>query len=110
MLERVGMRLVRWICGASRSDRQPSVEFRRKVGAEVIGNVMRSGLGKWLYKTSGGRDSSIVRSRQTWQDSVAADLLPTGVNPRDSHDRVSWRKDHSCWRKDHSSLRKDRAS
>ena len=35
-LERVEMRMVRWVCGASLSDRQPSTDIRRRVGVEVI--------------------------------------------------------------------------
>ena len=53
-MARVETRMVRWMCGASASDRQPSRELRR-VGIEETGAVMGSRLKRHTHLE--GRDS-----------------------------------------------------
>ena len=33
--------MIRWMCGVSLKERQPSTELRRSLGVEAIGDVMR---------------------------------------------------------------------
>ena len=40
-MERTEMRMIRWTCGVSLKERQPSTERRRRLGVETIGDVMR---------------------------------------------------------------------
>ena len=35
------MRMIRWMCGVSLKERQPSTELRRRLSVEAIGDVMR---------------------------------------------------------------------
>ncbi len=35
------MRMIRWMCGVSLKERQPSSGLRRRLGVEAIGDVMR---------------------------------------------------------------------
>ena len=36
-MERTEMRMIRWMCGLSLRERQPSTELRRRLGVEAIG-------------------------------------------------------------------------
>ena len=37
------MTMIRWMCGVSKKERQPSTELRRHLDVEAIGDVMRRG-------------------------------------------------------------------
>ena len=41
------MRMIRWMCGVSSKERQPSTELRRRLGVEAIGDVMGRGRLRW---------------------------------------------------------------
>ena len=41
------MRVIRWMCGVSLIERQPSTELRRRRGVEAIVGVMRRGRLRW---------------------------------------------------------------
>ena len=47
MMERTEMRMIRWMCGVSLKERQPSTELRRKLDIEAIGDVMRRCRLRW---------------------------------------------------------------
>lgn len=106
-MERVEMRMVRWMCGASLSDRQPSAELRRRVGVEAIGDVIRRSRLRWYGHVERKDDEDWVkgctklvvegtapvgRPRKTWQNSVSADLNLMGIDHRDARDRVKWKR------------------
>ena len=40
-MERTEMMMVRWMCGVSMRERQPSTELRRRLDVEATGDVMR---------------------------------------------------------------------
>ena len=46
-MERTEMRMIRWMCGVSLRERQPSTELRRRLGAKTI-SVFRACLGAQL--------------------------------------------------------------
>ena len=45
--ERAEMKMIKWICGISMTDRRTSDELRRLVGVEHITAVIRSGRLRW---------------------------------------------------------------
>ena len=46
-MERTEMRMIKWMCGVVPGERQPSIELRRRLGAEAIGDVMRRCRLRW---------------------------------------------------------------
>ena len=45
--ERVGMQMIRWMCGISMKDRRTSEELRRLVGVKPITTINRNGRLRW---------------------------------------------------------------
>ena len=41
------MRMIRWMCGVSLKERQPSTELRRRRGVEAMRDMMRRGRLMW---------------------------------------------------------------
>ena len=81
--EMMEMRMVRWMCGVSPKERQPSTELRRRLGVEATGDVMRRGRLRWHGHVERKHNADyvktctrlvvegkapVVRPRKTWQN------------------------------------------
>ena len=92
--------MFRWMCGISMKDRRTNEELRRLVRVEhsVIrsgrlrwyGHVMRKGDEDWVkkcmeYRVEGRRP--VGRPRNTWLESVEADMAELEIDKEDVHDR-----------------------
>ena len=103
-MERTEMRMIRWMCGVSLKERQPSTEL----GVEAVGDVMRRGRLRWhrLVERKDDADyvkaytrlvvegkASVGRPRKTWQDTLSADMRLLKVDTWYIHDQTEM-EDH----------------
>jgi len=105
-LERNDMRMIRWMCGVSLSDRHSSQALRARLGLASIreslqsrrlrwfGHVERMGESNWVSKSRTyqveGRNCK-GRPRKTWGEVVRNDLKERNVDGALVHDRVAWK-------------------
>ena len=59
-MERTEMRMIRWMCGVSLKETQPSTELRRRLGIDAIGDVMRRGRLRWHEHVERKADADYV--------------------------------------------------
>ena len=95
------------MCGISLTDRRTNEELRTLVGVEPITTLMRSGRMRWYghvmrkgdedwvkkcmeYRVEGSRPGG--RPRQTWLESVEADISELEIDKEGVHDRSKWRR------------------
>ena len=55
------MSMIRWMCGVSLTERQPSTELRRHLGVEAIGDVMRGSRLRWHGHVERKDDADYVK-------------------------------------------------
>lgn len=101
------MRMVRWMCGVSLRDRVPSSELRDRLGIELVTDIVRRNLLRWLghvlrkddddwvkrtltYEVEGMRGRG--RPRKTWSQVLEKDMKECGMRREDARDRVKWRR------------------
>ena len=105
--ERAEMQMIRWMCGISLKDGRTNEELRRLVGVEHITTLTRSGRLRWYGHAIKKGDEDWVKKcmeyrvecrrpvgipRNTWLDSVEADMAELEINKEDVHDRNKWRR------------------
>ena len=74
-MERDDMRMLRWICGASLSDRVSSSNLRSAVGVEAIGDVIRRRRLRWYGHVQWKGDTAWVKGCTMM---VAEVVVPAG--------------------------------
>ena len=87
-MERTEMRMIRWLCGVSVKESQPSTELRRRLCVEAIVDVTRRRRLGWHGHAERKDDADYVkactrlvvegkvpagRPRKTWQNILSAD-------------------------------------
>ena len=101
------LRMIRWMCGVSLKERQPSTELRRRLGVEEIGMWWEDSESDWWHGHAERKaDADYVkafsrlvvegkahvgRPGKTWQSTLSADIRLLKVNPGNVHDRKKWR-------------------
>ena len=106
-LQRAESSMMRWMCGSKPEDRVPTSSLRSKLGGvppitdqvrrsrlRWFGHVERRDEDDWLRKACnldiGGKVPK-GRPRQTWAQTVKADLKDLGINKDMAQDRKLWR-------------------
>jgi hypothetical protein len=106
-LDRTEMRMIRWMCGVSLSEKVPSVKLRERMGVESIKEVIRRNRLRWFGHVERKDDEDWVkrcisfevegtkprgRPRKTWMELVRNDMASKGLRRQDAQDRVRWRR------------------
>ena len=106
-LERTERIMVRHMCGVTLKDRKTCEELRQRLGIDSVSDVLRRNRLRWFghverkndddwvkacqrLEVDGGRGRG--RSKKTWRECVAEDMRVLGLEQRDVHDRLGWRK------------------
>jgi len=101
-LQRVEMRMVRWMCGVKLKDRLPSKELRERLGIDDIALVLQQNRLRWYehvlrkdddhwvkkcmeYEVEGPRTRG--RPQRTWREVVREDCQARKMNKEDAIDR-----------------------
>ena len=61
-IEMTEMRMIRWMCGVSLKERQPSIGQRGRLGVEAIGDVVRRCRLRWHGHVERKNDASYVKA------------------------------------------------
>ena len=106
-LERTEMRMIRWMCGTSLSERIPSKELRKWLGIEAVGDVIRRTRLRWYGHVERKDDADWVkacshlevegtvppgRPKKTWKAILTHDMQSLGINQKKVSDRTAWRR------------------
>jgi len=105
-LQRVEMRMVKWMCGIKLKDRFPSKELRERLGIHDTALVLQQNRLRWYghvllkeddwvkkcmeYEVEGPRPRG--RPKRTWREVVREDYQARKLNTEDAMDRSKWRK------------------
>ena len=84
-METTEMRMIRWMCDVSLKERQRNTELRKRLGVEVIGNVMRRSRLRWHGHVERKGDADRVNASVR---AVVEGNAPIGRG--DECDRVKW--------------------
>ena len=106
-LRRTEMQMVRWMCGASLSDRKPSDELRDRLGIESITDVMRQMSLRWFgHVERMDNDNWISKCRnlvvagvsgrgrpnKTWHQVILGDMRELRIEKDLAQDCSAWRR------------------
>jgi len=101
-LQRLEMRMVRWMCNVKVKDRVPSKELGERLGIDDIililqqnrlqwyGHVLRKGDTDWEYEVDGSRPRG--RPKRTWIEVLQKDCQACNLNREDAMDCGRWKK------------------
>ena len=92
-LERVEMRMVRWMCGVSLREKKTNAELRESIGIEKMGHVLRKEGNDWVKSMDMTVEGSRGRGRpkMAWEKVVERDMKVRGLVRNDAKDGVKWR-------------------
>ena len=103
-LERVEMRMVRWMCGVSLREKKTNAELRESMGIEKISDVMRRSRLRWMGHVLRKEGNDWVKSvemtvegsrgredKKKWEKMVERDMKVRGLVRNDAKDGVKWR-------------------
>ena len=106
-LERVEMRMVRWMCGVSLRERKTNDDLRKMMGIESVMDVVKRNRLRWLGHVLRKDESDWVRGvlemsvvgsrgrgrlRKTWLKVVEEEMWARGLRRGDAENRVKWRR------------------
>jgi len=106
-LERVEMRMVRWMCGVSLRERKTNDDLRKMMGIESVMDVVKRNRLRWLGHVlrkdesdwvRGVLEMSVVgsrgrgRPRKTWLKVVEEEMWARGLRRGDAENREKWRR------------------
>jgi len=107
VLQRAGMRMVRWICGVKLQDRVPSKGLKERLGLDDIISVLQQNRLRWNGHVFRKEDNDWVkkcmeyevegaiprgRSKKTFREIVEKDRQARKLNKEDAVDHKRWRK------------------
>ena len=122
-LRRTEMQMVRWMCGASLSDRKPSDELKDRLGIESItdvmhqmhlrwfGHVERMDNDNWISKCRNlvvAGVSGRGRPNKTWHQVILGDMRELRIEKDLAQDCSAWRRAIKKLHPTHASMEKQR--
>ncbi|XP_076949285.1 uncharacterized protein LOC143621880 [Bidens hawaiensis] len=106
-LEVTEMRMLRWMCGNTRSDRIRNDVFRERLGVANISDKIREGRLRWFGHVKRRQTTDLVRSvenitiegrrgrdrpKLNWDETIKHDLINLRLSEDMVDDRPSWRR------------------